>query len=79
MSKDDILYRGDIAEYFLDSNGELSGLLIKNPERYQYEKLKEEEKPGSRKTLKSIGKPFPAAAISICPKITSRPSTSATP
>lgn len=44
MSKDDILYRGDIAEYFLDSSGELSGLLLKNPERFQFEKLKEERK-----------------------------------
>jgi len=34
MSKDDILCRGEIAEYFLDSAGELSGLLIKNAERY---------------------------------------------
>jgi hypothetical protein len=29
MSKDNILYRGDVADYFLDSAGELSGLLLK--------------------------------------------------
>src|SRR2546423_1310869 len=49
MSKDDILYRGDIAEYFLDCSGELSGLLLKNPERFQFEKLKEERKTGVAK------------------------------
>jgi hypothetical protein len=47
MSKDDILYRGDIAEYFLDPSGALSGLLLKNPERFQFEKLKEERKLGT--------------------------------
>ena len=51
MSKDDILYRGDIAEYFLDASGELSGLLLKNPERFQYEKLKEERKQGTAKDI----------------------------
>jgi len=49
MSKDDILYRGDIAEYFLDSGGELSGLLLKNPERFQYEQLKQDRRIGAAK------------------------------
>jgi hypothetical protein len=40
MSKDNILYRGDVADYFLDSGGELSGLLLKRTERFQYDKLK---------------------------------------
>lgn len=59
MSKDDILYRGDIAEYFLDSGGELSGLLIKNPERFQYEKLKEERKSGTAKDTEDYWKTIP--------------------
>jgi hypothetical protein len=46
MSKDNILYRGDVAEHFLDSDGELSGLLLKNAQRFQYEKLKGDRKNG---------------------------------
>lgn len=46
MSKDNILYRGDVAEHFLDSGGELSGLLLKNAQRFQYEKLKDDRKNG---------------------------------
>lgn len=49
MSKDDMLYRGDVARYFLDSAGDLSGLLLKNAERYEYEKLKDERKSGVQK------------------------------
>jgi hypothetical protein len=49
MSKDDMLYRGDVEQYFLDSAGDLSGLLLKNAQRFQYEKLKEERKSGVAK------------------------------
>jgi hypothetical protein len=59
MSKDDILYRGDIAEYFLDSSGELSGLLIKNAERFQYEKLKDDVKKDIHKDTKEYWKEIP--------------------
>jgi hypothetical protein len=44
MSKDDILYRGEVLEYFLSANGQLSGLLLHGTERFQYEKLKEDRK-----------------------------------
>lgn len=59
MSKDDILYRGDIAEYFLDSTGDLSGLLLKNAERFQYEKLKDERKNNIAKDTKEYWKEIP--------------------
>ncbi len=59
MSKDDILYRGDIAEYFLDSSGDLSGLLIKTPERYQYETLKEDRKNNVQKDTEEYWKTIP--------------------
>jgi hypothetical protein len=49
MSKDDMLYRGDVEQYFLDSAGDLSGLLLKNAQRFQYEKLKDERKSGVAK------------------------------
>lgn len=59
MSKDDILYRGDVTQYFLDSSGELSGLLLKNHERFQYEKLKEERKHGIAKDTEKYWKAIP--------------------
>lgn len=68
MSKDDILYRGDIAEYFLDSSGELSGLLIKNPERFQYEKLKEDRKTGVAKDNEEYWKAIPGGGNFYLPK-----------
>jgi hypothetical protein len=59
MSKDDILYRGDIAEYFLDSGGDLSGLLLKNAERFRYEKLKDERKEHATKETEEYWKEIP--------------------
>jgi len=68
MSKDDILYRGDIAEYFLDFNGNLSGLLVKNPERFQYEKLKDERKSGIAKDTDEYWKEIPGGGNFYLPK-----------
>lgn len=44
MSKDNILYRGSVVAHFLGANGELSGLLLENAQRFQYDKLKEDRK-----------------------------------
>jgi hypothetical protein len=46
MSKDDILYRGDSPSTSSTQAENSSGLLIKNPERFQYEKLKDDRKDG---------------------------------
>jgi hypothetical protein len=56
MSKDNILYRGDVADYFLDSGGELSGLLLKGTERFQYDKLKEDRKNNVNKDTEEYWK-----------------------
>jgi hypothetical protein len=44
LSKDEILYRGNIVDHFLGLNGELSGLLLSGAHRFQYEKLKDDRK-----------------------------------
>jgi hypothetical protein len=44
LSKDNILYRGSVVEHFLGVKGELSGLLLKNAQRFQYDKLIEDRK-----------------------------------
>lgn len=40
MTKDNLLYRADVANHFLGTDGELSGLLLKNAQRFQYDRLK---------------------------------------
>jgi hypothetical protein len=44
LSKDDILYRGNIADYFLGVNGELSGLLLNGAQRFRYQQLMDDRK-----------------------------------
>lgn len=40
MTSDDHLYDGELGDYFLDSGGNLSGLLIKNVRRFRYEEYR---------------------------------------
>jgi hypothetical protein len=56
MSKDDMLYRGDVEQYFLDFAGDLSGLLLKNAQRFQYERLKDDRKSGGLKETEEYWK-----------------------
>jgi hypothetical protein len=59
MSKDNILYRGNVVEHFLGTNGELSGLLLKDAQRYRYEKLKDDRKANVKKSTDQYWKPIP--------------------
>ena len=59
MSKDNILYRGDVEQPFLDATGDLSGLLLKNAQRFQYEKLKEDRKNNAAKAIEEYWTPIP--------------------
>jgi hypothetical protein len=58
LSKDDILYRGSIGQYFLGMNGELSGLLLSGAHRFQYEKLKDDRKLNAAKSSEQYWKPI---------------------
>lgn len=49
MTRDNILYRGDVADHFLGSAGELSGLLLKDAQRFQRDKLTDDRKAGKTK------------------------------
>lgn len=49
MTKDNLLYRADVANHFLGTDGELSGLLLKNTQRFQYDRLKEDRAEGKLK------------------------------
>jgi hypothetical protein len=61
LSKDNILYRGSVVEHFLGVNGELSGLLLENAQRFQYDKLKEDRqsKLGPKKSNEQYWKLIP--------------------
>ncbi len=58
MSKDNILYRGNVADHFLGVNGELSGLLLKDTQRYKYDKLKEDRKANIIKSTDEYWRPI---------------------
>jgi hypothetical protein len=64
LSKDGILYRGSVVEHFLGSNGELSGLLLKDAQRYQYDKLMEDRKSNlsPKKNTEQYWKVIPGAS-----------------
>jgi hypothetical protein len=58
LSKDDILYRGNIIDHFLGVNGELSGLLLSGAHRFQYERLKDDRKSNVVKNKEQYWKPI---------------------
>lgn len=58
MSKDNLLYRGNVADYFFGASGELSGLLLKEAQRYQYDRLVDDRKAGKVKDSGDYWKPI---------------------
>jgi hypothetical protein len=59
VSKDNILYRGEIVDHFLGVNGELSGLLLRGAQRFQYDKLKDDRKSNVVKNKELYWTPIP--------------------
>jgi hypothetical protein len=59
LSKDNILYRGKVVDHFLGVNGELSGLLLGDAQRFQYDKLKGDRKANVVKNKEQYWKPIP--------------------
>jgi hypothetical protein len=58
MSKDDILYRGNVVDHFLGVNGELSGLLLRDAQRYKYEELKNDRQAKIIKSTDQYWRPI---------------------
>jgi hypothetical protein len=58
MTKGNILYRGNVADYFLGTSGELSGLLLKAAQRFQYDKLVDDRKAGKARESSDYWKPI---------------------
>jgi hypothetical protein len=64
LMTDDTLYSGEVAEHFVDKEGNLSGIFLKNPRRFdrsQY--LKEKDRWGSTRSAKTFWRTIPSAKL----------------
>lgn len=59
LSKDNLLYRGSVVDHFLGVNGELSGLMLEDAERFQYQKLIDDRKADIIKDTEGYWKAIP--------------------
>lgn len=59
MTADNHLYAGKVEDYFLKSDGELSGLLLKDFRRFKFSELEEDRKAGLKPDPKKYWKDIP--------------------
>lgn len=67
LSKDNLLYRGSVADHFLGVNGELSGLLLRDAQRYQYDRLKDDRQAKIIKSTDQYWKSIPGGGTFYLP------------
>lgn len=64
LMSDDTLYRGDVAQHFLDKEGNLSGLFLTNPTRFDRRKyLKDIDSWGTTRPKTFYWHPIPSAKL----------------
>lgn len=64
LMTDNTLYRGDIAEHFIDKEGNLSGLFLANPQRFDRRAyLREQDAWGSTRSAASFWRQIPSAKL----------------
>jgi hypothetical protein len=64
LMTDDTLYRGDVAEHFVDKDGNLSGLFLANPTRFDRRTyLKERDTWGVTRPTSAYWRPIPSAKL----------------
>lgn len=64
LMTDNTLYRGDIAEHFIDKEGNLSGLFLANPQRFDRRAyLREQDAWGSTRGVASFWRQIPSAKL----------------
>jgi hypothetical protein len=61
MAANGILLRGTVSDHFIDKDGGLRGLLLKDAKRYQYSKLQEDRRKNQATALSDYWKPIPGA------------------
>lgn len=65
LMTDNTLYRGDIAEHFIDKEGTLSGLFLATPQRFDRRAyLREQDAWGSTRSAASFWREIPSAKLS---------------
>jgi hypothetical protein len=71
LMTDDTLYSGEIAEYFLNGDGSLAGLFLKEPERFDRTRyLKERDSWGTTRPVAKFWRHIPSAKLYLLgPKI----------
>lgn len=61
LMTDNTLYRGDVANHFIDKDGNLSGIFLSNPQRFDRRAyLREQDKWGRTRSLSTSGNQFQA-------------------
>ena len=61
---DDTLYSGEVAEYFLGSDGSLAGLFLRNPKRFDRPRyLKEKADWGITRPVETFWRNIPSAKL----------------
>jgi hypothetical protein len=64
LMTDDTLYRGDVADHFLDKDGNLAGLFLANPTRFDRRTyLKEKDAWGVTRSTSVYWRPIPSAKL----------------
>ena len=61
MAANGILLRGTVSDHFIDKDGGLRGLLLKDAKRYQYSKLQEDRRKNQATALSDYWKLIPGA------------------
>jgi len=65
MTSDRHLYRGTIENHFVDKDGELRGLLLKNAKRFKYAQLEADRKFGKDMPTERYWKEIPGSNLYI--------------
>jgi hypothetical protein len=64
LMSNDVLYSGEVAEYFLNRDGSLGGLFLKNPRRFERERyIKEREEWGLTRDREKFWRNIPSAKL----------------
>jgi hypothetical protein len=64
LMTDNTLYRGNVADHFIDKDGNLSGLFLSNPQRFDRRAyLREQDEWGVARSVKNFWRPIPSAKL----------------
>src|SRR5437660_2546212 len=65
MTTDMHLYRGTVKSHFINKDGLLTGLILKDAKRFQYSRLEADREVGAQKPIEEYWKPIPGSNLYI--------------